>query len=100
MSFHSDVYAIVRQIPAGRVATYGQIARLVGRPGAARAVGNALHANPDGCGTPCYRVVNAKGELSGAYAFGGPREQRYLLEKDGVEVVNYRVDLKRFQWGA
>ena len=100
MSFHSDVYAIVRQIHAGKVATYGQIARLVGRPGAARAVGNALHANPDGSGTPCYKVVNARGELSGAYAFGGLREQQCLLEQDGVEVVNYRVDLSRFQWEA
>ncbi|MBQ7146386.1 MAG: MGMT family protein [Lachnospiraceae bacterium] len=98
MGFHSDVYAMVRQIPAGKVATYGQIARLIGRPGAARAVGNALHANPDGSGTPCYKVVNSQGELSGAYAFGGLREQRYLLEQDGVEVVNFRVDLGRFQW--
>lgn len=98
MGFHSDVYAMVRQIPTGKVATYGQIARLIGHPGAARAVGNALHANPDGSGTPCYKVVNARGELSGAYAFGGLREQCYLLEQDGVEVVNYRVDLGSFQW--
>ena len=97
-SFSSLVYRAVRQIPAGKVATYGQIARLTGHPGAARAVGNALHHNPDEFRTPCFRVVNAQGYLSGAFAFGGINEQRDRLRADGTEVVNYRVDLKKYQW--
>ena len=62
----------------------------------ARAVGNALHRNPDPESIPCYRVVNAKGELSGEFAFGGPGAQAKLLEADGIEVNGGRVDLKRF----
>ena len=76
--------------------TYGQVARLAGNPGVARAVGNALHRNPDPDTVPCYRVVNAKGELSGEFAFGGPGAQAKLLEADGIEVTNGRVDLKRY----
>lgn len=99
-TFTSRVYEIVRRIPAGRVATYAQIACLAGHPGAARAVGNALHRNPynDPQEIPCYRVVNSQGFLSGAYAFGGPCIQRDLLRADGVEVLNLRVDLERYQW--
>lgn len=97
-SFDTLVYRAVREIPRGKVATYGQIARMAGHPGAARAVGNALHKNPDSSGTPCFRVVNAQGYLSGAFAFGGINVQRDRLLADGVEVVNYRVDLKRYQW--
>lgn len=71
MAFRDKVYHMVEQIPKGKVATYGQIAFLCGKLRAARAVGNALHENPfEGC-VPCHRVVNAKGELSGAFAFGG-----------------------------
>ncbi len=92
------VYHAVRQIPAGRVASYSQLARLIGHPGAARAVGNALHKNPDGFRTPCFRVVNAQGCLSGAFVFGGLNEQRDRLRADGVEVVNFRVDMKKYQW--
>ena len=98
IGFEAKVYAAVRQIPAGKVATYGQIARLIGHPGAARAVGNALHRNPDSVGTPCFKIVNAAGFLSGAFAFGGIYEQRDRLRADGVEVVNFRVDLKEYQW--
>ena len=101
-SFTSQVYAAVRRIPPGSVATYAQIARLAGHPGAARAVGNALHRNPyDNPHTvPCFRVVNSAGFLSGAFAFGGPAVQRGLLEADGVEVVNFRVDLEKYQWNG
>lgn len=98
LSFRQAVYAIVRQIPRGKVATYGQIAALAGNPRAARAVGNALHRNPDGDETPCYRVVNSQGKLSGAFAFGGIYEQKERLEADGVEVVNMQVDLALYQW--
>ena len=87
-------------IPQGKVVTYGQIAEAIRCPGAARAVGNALHKNPDGDKYPCYKVVNSRGELSGRYAFGGIMEQQEKLEADGIEVNYNRVDLKRYQFGA
>ena len=64
----------------------------------ARAVGNALHKNPDPDGIPCFRVFNSKGELAGEFAFGGAGVQARLLEAEGIEVVNGKVDLKRFQF--
>ena len=88
------IYEAVKKIPKGSVATYGQIAELAGNKGMARAVGNALHKNPDPDNIPCYRVVNSKGELSGAFAFGGANRQENLLKADGIEVVNGKVDLK------
>lgn len=90
------IYNAVRQIPRGRVATYGQIAELAGDKKMARAVGKALHHNPDPDTIPCYRVVNAKGELSGAFAFGGMHSQEALLRADGIEVVDGRVDLTKY----
>ncbi len=90
------IYEAVKMIPKGKVATYGQIAAMAGNPKMSRAVGNALHKNPDPAGIPCFRVVNAKGELSGAFAFGGPGIQQKLLEKDGVEVQHGRVDLQKY----
>ena len=94
--FYERVYDIVKQIPEGRVATYGQVARKAGGRGLARAVGNALHRNPYPGVVPCHRVVNAKGELSGAFAFGSYDEQRRRLEAEGVCVTNFRVDLGKY----
>ena len=88
------IYEAVKQIPRGKVATYGQIAALAGNPRMSRAVGNALHKNPDPDGIPCYRVVNSKGELADEFAFGGKDIQKDLLEADGIEVKNGKVDLK------
>lgn len=90
------IYEAVKKIPKGHVATYGQIAELAGDRKMARAVGNALHKNPDPEHIPCFRVVNAKGELSGAFAFGGAGEQERLLLEDGVEVVKGRVNLDKY----
>lgn len=90
------IYEAVKKIPRGRVATYGQIAELAGDKKMARAVGNALHHNPDPDTIPCYRVVNAKGELSGAFAFGGIHSQEALLRADGIEVADDRVDLTKY----
>lgn len=90
------IYEAVKGIPYGRVATYGQIAALAGEPKMCRAVGNALHKNPDPEGIPCYRVVNAKGELSGAFAFGGPMVQQERLEAEGIEVIDGKVDLQKY----
>lgn len=90
------IYEAVKKIPKGKVATYGKVAEMAGDKKMARAVGNALHKNPDPNGIPCYRVVNAKGELAGEFAFGGSGAQAKLLREDGIEVVDGRVDLKRY----
>ncbi|MDO4620909.1 MAG: methylated-DNA--[protein]-cysteine S-methyltransferase [Lachnospiraceae bacterium] len=90
------IYQAVRSIPKGKVATYGQIAAMAGNPKMARAVGNALHKNPDGDRTPCYRVVNAAGELAEAFVFGGIHVQQERLEADGIEVIDGKVDLKKY----
>ncbi len=92
------IYEVVKKIPKGKVATYGQVADLAGDKRMARAVGNALHKNPDPDNIPCFRVVNAKGELAGEFAFGGAGEQAKLLEADGIEVTNGRVNLEKYQW--
>ena len=91
------IYEAVRKIPYGCVATYGQIAEMAGDRKMARAVGNALHKNPDSEHIPCFRVVNAKGELAGEFAFGGAGEQAKLLEAEGIEVIDGRVDLAKYQ---
>ena len=91
------IYDAVRRIPRGKVATYGQIAEMAGDRKMARAVGNALHKNPDPTGIPCHRVVNAKGELAGEYAFGGAWKQAERLIEEGVAVEQGRVDLKVYQ---
>lgn len=91
------IYDAVRRIPYGRVATYAQVAEMAGDRKMARAVGNALHRNPDPDNIHCYRVVNSKGELSGEFAFGGAGAQARLLEAEGIEVIDGRVDLKKYQ---
>ena len=90
------IYEAVKKIPKGHVATYAQVAEMAGDRKMARAVGNALHKNPDPENIPCFRVVNAKGELAGGFAFGGAEVQAGLLEKDGVKVENGKVNLKVF----
>ena len=90
------IYEAVKEIPKGRVATYGMVAKMAGNPRMSRAVGNALHKNPDPDNIPCYRVVNSKGELAEAFAFGGENVQKKLLEAEGVEVVDWKVDLERY----
>ena len=90
------IYEAVKRIPKGKVATYGQVAAMAGNPKMSRAVGNALHKNPDPSGIPCFRVVNAKGELSGEFAFGGKGRQQALLEADGIKVINGKVDLQKY----
>lgn len=90
------IYEAVKRIPVGKVATYGQVARMAGDKKMARAVGNALHKNPNPLEIPCYRVVNVKGELSGEFAFGGKGRQAKLLQADGIEVVDGKVDLEKY----
>mgnify|MGYP002518759520 CR=1 FL=1 len=99
MSVFDTVYEIVKKIPEGRVATYGQIARMMGNPRLSRAVGYALHANPSPETIPCFRVVNRNGRTSPTFAFGGEDVQRKLLESEGVEFLpDGNVDLSRFLW--
>ena len=99
MSFFENVYEAVQLIPRGKVATYGQIARMIGAPRSSRAVGYALHANPRPGVIPCHRVVNREGRLAPAFAFGGPEIQAQLLESEGVEVdENFTVDLDVYLW--
>ncbi len=92
------IYEAVKRIPHGFVATYSQIAKEAGDKKMARAVGNALHKNPDPDGIPCFRVVNSKGELSGEFAFGGKNAQARLLKAEGIEVTDGKVDLQKYQW--
>lgn len=91
------IYEAVKRIPIGKVATYGQVAAMAGNKKMSRAVGNALHKNPEPGIIPCHRVVNSKGMLSGEFAFGGMDEQAKLLEKEGVKVVDGKVDLNKYQ---
>lgn len=94
---YAAIYRAVREIPRGRVATYGQIALLCGLTGRARQVGYALHALPPGSTVPWQRVLNARGELSPADTVGD--RQRLMLFGEGVEFNERgRVDLRRFQW--
>lgn len=92
-----EILKYLLTVPKGKVVTYGQIAEFLGNKNLSRTVGNALHRNPDGDKYPCYKVVNSKGELSKNYAFGGIEEQKKRLEKDGVKVVNYKVDLEKYK---
>lgn len=92
-----QVYAFLKTIPEGKVVTYGQIAISLGNKNLARVVGNMLHQNPDPENIPCHRVVNCKGEVSAAFAFGGSDAQRKLLEKEGVIFEsNGKIDLKKY----
>lgn len=91
------IYEAVKRIPCGCVATYAQVAAMAGNSRMSRAVGNALHKNPSPGIIPCHRVVDSKGRLAGAFAFGGGDAQAKLLEKEGVVVVDGKVDLGKFQ---
>ena len=98
-SFFEKVYAVVRQIPEGRVTTYGLIANKVGAPGAARMVGwamNASHTMPD---VPAHRVVNRNGLLTGKAHFSHPDLMQQLLENEGIKVKNDQiVDFQDYLW--
>ena len=99
MDFYQRVGIVCRAIPAGKVATYGQIALLCGKPRNARQVGYALNRNRAGADVPAFRVVNGQGVLSGAQVFSRPDTQKKLLAGDGIKVsADNRVDLKRFGW--
>lgn len=96
---YARFYAVIEQIPIGKVATYGQVAALAGYRGHARQVGYALHASPSGSRLPWHRVINSKGEVSPRSEGDWDDFQRHLLEEEGVEFdPNGRVSLERFLW--
>ena len=98
MNFYERVYDYLKTVPRGKVVTYGQIASAIGRPRAARQVGNALHRNPAPGIVPCHRVVNREGRLAPAFAFGGIEVQARLLEEEGVSVKDGYVDMEQYFW--
>ena len=97
-SLYRRIYAVVRQIPKGRVATYGQVARLAGVPRHARQVGYALHALPAASDVPWHRVINAKGRISLRRECGPDITQRLRLEREGVCFIGGRVPLNDYRW--
>ncbi len=101
-NFFQRVFDVVKQIPEGRVATYGQIARMIGEPRKARYVGFAMHQSPGiAGGVPCHRVVFKDGSLAPGFAFGGPGAQKELLESEGIAFLeNGRIDMEAYGWEA
>lgn len=98
MDFYEKVYEVVAKIPQGKVTTYGAIAEAIGLKSSARMVGWALNAAAQRQDLPCHRVVNRRGELSGARFFATPTLMRELLEAEGVEFRGDAVDMKLCLW--
>jgi methylated-DNA-protein-cysteine methyltransferase-like protein len=98
-NFYARVYALVRQVPAGQVVTYGQVAALLGSPQAARAVGYALRFLQRAADVPWHRVINHQGRISPRYPAESPHLQRLLLEAEGVQFdAEGRIDLAHYRW--
>lgn len=100
MTFTEVVYNIATGIPKGKVATYGQIAKLAGNPKAARAVGMCMKANPFAPRVPCHRVVASDGSLTGFSAPGGIQKKKAMLRKEGVQFIKGNVDLLKSLWNG
>ena len=99
MTSYEKIYAVVRRIPRGRIASYGQVAKLAGLPGRARQVGYAMYALPGGSDVPWQRVVNAAGAISRRRIPGAELSQRILLEREGVRFgPRGRISLETFGW--
>lgn len=97
MNTYEKIYEVVKSIPRGNVATYGQMAALAGNPKWARVVGYALHKNPDPKTIPYHRVVNCKGEVAPGFVFGGAQIQRSLLKSEGILFkADGRIDLEKY----
>ncbi|MCL4391996.1 MGMT family protein [Patescibacteria group bacterium] len=98
LPFGERVYRATQKIPKGKVATYGDLARLAGNPRAARAVGHFMKVNPGAPIVPCHRVVASNGALTGYSAEGGLKKKEKMLRKEGVIFRGNRVDLRRSRW--
>ena len=97
MNTFEKIYEVVKSIPKGKVATYGQVALIAGNPRWARVVGYALHVNPEPGIIPCHRVVNREGRVAPGFAFGGEGVQRQLLESEGIVFeTDGRIDLEKY----
>ena len=97
-SFKTKVYKLTRSIPKGKVATYGQLAKLAGNSKGARAVGTFMRLNPDAPQTPCHRVVAYDGRLTGYSGEGGTRGKKEMLIAEGVYFNGDSVDLTKSKW--
>lgn len=99
MSFFKEVYKTAQKIPQGKVTTYGEIAKALGKPQNARIVGYALHVNPDPDNIPCHRVVNRFGGLAKGFGMGGPEKQKALLKLEGIEFMDDNmINLDKYGW--
>ena len=99
MNTFDKIYAVVKRIPKGNVASYGTVAAMAGNPRWSRVVGYALHVNPEPGMIPCHRVVTRNGEVSKAFAFGGENMQRILLAEEGIEFLpDGRIDMMKYGW--
>jgi O-6-methylguanine DNA methyltransferase len=98
MSFRDRVYEMTRKIPKGKVATYGQIARLAGNPKAVRAVGMCMKKNPFAPRVPCHRVVGSDGRLVGYSSGKGVSTKKSMLRKEGVRFIKDKIDLTKYQY--
>lgn len=97
-SFKEKIYSLTKQIPKGKVATYGQLAKLAAKPKAARAVGVLMKNNPNAPFVPCHRVVGLNGDLIGYSAGNGISTKKEILIKEGVIFKGEKVDLAKSQW--
>lgn len=99
LSAFKQIYDAVCKIPKGKVATYGQIARIAGNPRWSRVVGYALHNNPAPGIIPCHRVVNRDGKVAEGFVFGGALAQQKMLEEEGIifEADGY-INLDKYKW--
>lgn len=98
VEFREKIYQLTRSIPKGKVATYGQLAKLAGKPKAARAVGGFMARNKDIPNTPCHRVVASDGALHGYSGIGGIKGKKKMLINEGVKFLGDKVDLTSSQW--
>jgi len=98
MNFKEKIYRLCSSIPKGKVATYGQLAKLAGKPKAARAVGVFMKNNPDAPIVPCHRVVASDGKLTGYSGIGGIAQKKKILLKEGVTFKNNKVNLALSKW--
>lgn len=97
-TFKNKIYTLTKKIPRGKVATYGQLAALAGKPKAARAVGMCMRTNPNAPMIPCHRVVSATGQLTGYSAKGGVNQKRKMLIEEGVQFIGSRINLCTSKW--